>query len=306
MSTPTAGLNITPHYIRNLSTDRIFSMDYTIDEDRILRGRIQPGALSVNLANFCTPDELNRNAQFQADRTALKVRSEAGTATGLLDIPPVPVAADIRDGHLQPKIDRITGQTVSLAGVPAAKAIVGRDLLQGQTHASVVFGSGTSRVSVFALRPGAPSNFIAVTLVDAASASVSVSGGAVTGEPSSAAPRVITVNYRGPLNSNTDDADAVAALINASAVANRLVRATGGGAGAVTASAAANLSGGVGTGFKAFIGGVEQNVQGTAGVTATSLPLQTIGIPGANGDRSNLYVISNGLRSNDFPIDVVT
>lgn len=304
-------MSISGLYIRNLSLTRTHSMDYKLDDDRQIRGRIAPGARSADLSALCTPDELNRLPIIQEERAAGRIEVESTAPTAISstvpgNIPQIVSAAEILSRSGAPILDRITGQTVSIAAVPEDKAVVGRNLLQGGSHASVVFGTGTSSVTVTALRPGEPSEAIAVALVDAASASVSVSGGAVTGEPSLAAPRTITVNFRGANNSNTDNANAVAALINASASANRLVRATGGGTGNVTASAAQNLAGGVGSGFRAFMGGVEQNVQGTAGVTNTSLPLETIATGGANGDRAMLYVVSNGVRSNDFPVDVVT
>lgn len=302
---------ITPLYIRN-RTGGLLSIDYTIGEQQIRR-RIDAYQRTADLSSLITPDELNACQQFQEDRAAGKVEAEQGTAVPLSatqpgDIPAVVPAAQARGVSGAPIIDLVTGQTTSLAAVPAAKSFTGRNLRQGFAHASITFGTGTSSVIVTSQRPGLPGNFIAVALVDAASASVSVSGGAVTGEPSQAAPRTITVNYRGPLNGNADNAAAVAALINASAAANALVYAasSGGGGGNVTAASAANLAGGTGTGFRVYIGGVEQNLGGTAGVTDTNIPVRTRALPGANGDRAYVYCVSNGVKSNDFPIDIVT
>src|SRR5262245_8275495 len=90
-----------------------------------------------------------------------------GTA-GDINLGTLLVAAD---RSALPKVTRVTGGgALSIAGIPAAAAITGTSLLQGQTLDSFVFGSGTSSVTVKANRPGISN--IQVALVDAAAASV--------------------------------------------------------------------------------------------------------------------------------------
>jgi hypothetical protein len=292
--------------ITNLTTGD-FALDVKIDEDRQLREKVAYGSY-VDVQGKVTIEELNRNTEFQAlvnptDGSSAKLSVAVDPQTPDTDFAGVPTVAKIQRRTGFPQISFITGQTVGIAAIPQNKTITGVNFLQGRSRASIVFGTGTSSVTVTANRPGTPGNLISVALVDGAATSVAVSGGAVTGQ--SNVSRTVTVTYRGPGNGNVDNANAVAALINADAVATRLVRAVGGGTGNVTAAAATALNGGTGAGFQAFIGGIELNVNNA--ITETSLPAQTVALTGmANLDMAALYVISDNIQSMPFNVQVVT
>ena len=202
---------------------------------------------------------------------------------------------DAADRTNLPKVVRVLGGgALSIAAIPAAATITGTDLLQGQVLDSYTFGTGTSSVLVKANRPGVSG--VRVRLVDAAAASIVV------------ATKDITANYRGPLNGNVDNANAVAALINADADAVKLVHATGGGTGNVVAAGYASLTGGTHTtdaGLSVKINDIEQDIINTP--TETSIALQTLDFTGlANLDQALLEITSNGKVSEPFAVRIIT
>lgn len=277
------------------------SIDLELAPDRQIRELLAVGG-SFDASGIATPDELNRNSVFQAMLAAGLVSVKiVAPATSQTDIAGSPGALLGRSGA--PALDFITGSTLSVGGIPQNKVVTGRNLLQGQTFATGTSGTGTSSVAVSAKRPGTPGNLISLVFVDAAAASVSVSPATVTGERTTAS--VITVNYRGPLNGNVDNANAVAALINGNADATRLVVATGGGTGNFLAGSLA-LTGGTGAGFKVFVGGGEAAINVL--LTNTSMQLATLADAASglvNGNATMLRVISNGVESNALACTVV-
>lgn len=202
---------------------------------------------------------------------------------------------DASDRTLLPKPTLVLGGgALSIAGIPAAATITGTNLLQSQVLDYVELGTGTSKVTVRANRPGVSG--VRVRLVDAASASVVVST------------KDITINYRGPLNGNVDSANAVATLVNADATAIKLVHVTGGGAGIPVAITYQPLAGGSHdalSGLSVKIGGIEQDIINTP--TETTIHLQTLDFTGlANLDQALLEITSNGRRSEPFAVRIIT
>src|SRR6185295_18506370 len=106
---------------------------------------------------------------------------------------------EVQTGY--PQIKKVTGGTaLSLAAIPAAAAVSGANLLQGQTLDTLTSGAGTSSVTVTANRPGISN--IQLALTDGGGThSVSVSGSGTSLDP-----YIITVNFRGATHSNTDKA----------------------------------------------------------------------------------------------------
>lgn len=194
----------------------------------------------------------------------------------------------------QPKVTHVNDGALISPTVGQAATITGTDLLQGATLDSVTLGSGSSSVLVKANRPG--DTGIRVALTDGASPGVTVVGSD------------ITVTFRGATNGNVDNANAVAALINADATANRLVTATGGGTGNVTAVliAAGALLGGISTeALSVKINGVEQDIVGTP--TATSIPMVTKDLTGiTDGDLALLEITSGGKSANKFMLQAAS
>lgn len=286
---------ITAVNIQNLTANAL-SLDIMIEPDRQIRRLLQPQQ-TIDVSDICTIDELNRTQTLQSLIAAGSVAVSVVPQSPDTDLPGTPVEPILAGQTGYPRLGFITG-IIDVSNIPENKAITGTNLTQGQTAASAVFGTGTSSVTVVALRPGEPGNLIALNFVDSAAASVAVSGGAVVGERT--VPTIITVNYRGPLNGNADNANAVAALINADVTAGAawLVQATGGGTGNFTATSG-NLSGGVGEGFKVYVGNAEMNVNDP--ITDTALPMTTRTDAGSGIVAANyvgMYVVSNGVASN--------
>lgn len=286
---------ITAVNIQNLTANAL-SLDIMIEPDRQIRQLLQPQE-TIDVSDICTIDELNRTQALQALVAAGSVEVSVAPSSPDTDLPGTPVQPILAGQTGYPRLSFITG-IIDVSNIPENKAITGTNLLQGQTAATATFGVGASSVVVTAVRPGEPGNLIALNFVDAAAASVAVSGGAVVGERTVST--TITVNYRGPGNGNVDGADAVAALLNADVTAGAawLVSATSGGAGAFTATSG-NLSGGVGSGFKVFCGSAEMNVNDP--ITETALPMTTRTAAGSGIvalNYTSMYVISNGVTSN--------
>lgn len=288
---------ITAVNIQNLTSNAL-SLDIMIEPDRQIRQLLQPQE-TIDVSDICTIDELNRTQALQALVAAGSVEVSVVPQSPDTDLPGTPVEPVLAGQTGYPWLSFITG-IIDVSNIPENKAITGLNLLQGQTAATATFGIGTSSVAVAALRPGEPGNLIALNFVDSAAASVAVSGGAVVGERTAAV--TITVNYRGPLNGNADNANAVAALINADVTAGAawLVQATGGGTGNFLATSG-NLSGGVGQGFKVYVGSAEMNVNDP--ITDTALPMTTRTDAGSGIVAANyvgIRCLSNGVLSNSI------
>lgn len=281
-------------YINSLETTGQRAFSIKLAERRQLQFTLAAGA-SYDATPYASLEELNRNADIQAllDAGTISVTVTAGTD----DIADMPTEADIRARTGFPTISFLTGETVS-AGTPAAKTATGTNLLNGQTRASTTFGSGTSSVLIEANRPGEPGNLITVVLASGAGEAISA-GSAPAGELAVA--RTVTVTS----NDGVSTGNSIATLINAHAVLKLLVRATGGGAGTSLGYASQTLAGGTGAGFKAYIGGLQQEM--TNKVTDTSMPMQTVALTGmANGDMASLVVTSDDTVSFPLSVRVVT
>jgi hypothetical protein len=128
------------------------------------------------------------------------------------------------------------------SGTPGTdKVATGTNLLGNQVKATAQLFSGTKRLDLEAVVPGAPGNGISCEIITpSATLDVSVSGTKITVRPASGGSTV----------------SAIAAAINAHASAKLLVQATEGVAGTVTAAVAeTHLADGVGPGVSLTIGG---------------------------------------------------
>lgn len=221
------------------------------------------------------------------------VRGRGGLSGELRD-----VREDIEDAYTRleglvgyPKLFRVTGGStaLSLAALPTAKALVGEDLLQGQTKAALTLGAGTSQLDFTANRPGKPGNDITVELATGGAESIAVVGNAIT----------VT------LNTGTSTPDSIKTTVDADADAARLVQVVSGGAGVAVVAATTNLSGGIGEGFVVYVNGIAQEVDGP--ITDTALPLEVTDLTGAaNLDQAQILVVSDGVSANPMQIAVAT
>ena len=191
-----------------------------------------------------------------------------------------------------PKVTGVTdGNAVSLGGLPEAHAVKGTDLLQGQSFAQYVFGTGNAAVTIKANRPGTPGNALAAKIVQ---------GGA--GLTAVEAAGVLTVTLAVAGSTATD----VAAAINASATAKLDFYAVAGGTGGGTVLIASqvNLAGGIGAGLSVKAFGLEQQIVGFP--TETNLPMVVSTLTGAGADDvAQLVVSSNGFNADPVSLKVV-
>lgn len=195
-----------------------------------------------------------------------------------------------------PVLDWVDGGELTAAGADAV--IKGRNIVQGQSFATLTLGTGTSELVITALKPGADGNDYTVT--------VTASGG---GETVSMVGTDITIDC----DDGTSTANAIATLINADgADTDGYVRCASGGAGTVHPPAAsANLAGGAGEGFECLVSGVEclpANTTGTAGAAAITATAVTVTVPDltalgdarAATDLVNVTIESDGVLSAPF------
>lgn len=135
--------------------------------------------------------------------------------------------------YTHPEIDWIDGGAPAVGGGDAI--IKGRNLLQGQTFATLTLFTGTSELVFTALKPGADGNAITIALADggtAGSEAVAKTGNAF----------VITIEV------GVSTADQIATAVNADgADSDGYLRCNGGGAGtSQIVTAATAMTGGVG------------------------------------------------------------
>lgn len=164
-----------------------------------------------------------------------------------------------------PELDWLDGASIPAAGGDIV--LEGRNFLQGQTFDELVIGTGTSQLTITALKPGDTGITVEVT----------ASGG---GESISFAGGVLTIDA----DDGVTTANAIATLINADgADTDGILRCASGGTGTVhPPAAAAPLVGGAGEGLEVLISGVEAlpaNTPGTAGAAAVDDGTITCTVP---------------------------
>lgn len=200
---------------------------------------------------------------------------------------------ELRTG--QPELDwlDITGGALLAAGGDIV--LEGRNLLQGQTFATLTLGTGTSEIVITAHKPGLAGNDFTVE--------VTASGGGETAVLTGSA-LVLDVD------DGTSTADAIVTLINAAAATcDGYLRAVSGGVGTVhPVAAAANLAGGNGDGLTVLVSGVEAlpaNNGTTSSVTSVDDGTITCTVPALTGetparaaaDIVGIIIESDGLRT---------
>lgn len=267
------------------------SIDVKFDERRQLHRTLVSGAY-LDIEDVCTLDEINRvSDQLPTNISVTVIEGD--------DIADLPTEEDIRTRTGFPILDFVTDETLSISGIPATHNVTGRNLLAGQTRASLTHGTGTSSLLFEACRPGAFGNLIRIIVIVGAGEDVDAN---VTPAGESESAIVITVTT----NSGVSTANSIATAVNADVEAKLLVRCTGGGTGtAIVALASTALASGLGDGFKVYIGGIEQDVLGK--VTDVLLPLRTRDFTGmVNGDGANCYVLSDSTVSHPLNIRIVT
>lgn len=194
-----------------------------------------------------------------------------------------------------PELDWMDGATITAAGGDII--LEGRNLLQGQTFASLTLWTGTSEVVITALTPGADGNLFTIQITDGATA-----GSEVVTKTGNAFVVQIEVGV--------STADQIATAINANgADSDGYLTANGGGSGTTNAVAAATaMAGGAGEGFTAYVSGVAclpANTTGANGGAAIDNGTATVTVPDltaetparAATDVVAVYLVSNGLRS---------
>lgn len=196
--------------------------------------------------------------------------------------------AEERDSSLNyPELDWVDGAVTAAAG---DVVLVGRNLLQSQTFASLTKFTLTNQLIFTALKPGEDGNDLTIALVHSPglpAVSVAKVGNAIT----------ITADL------GTHDSDDIATAVNANAAAtDGYLRCASGGAGTGhTAFAATPLAGGTGSGdFKVYVGGIlclPANTPGTAGaaaITDTSAKMTHATVTGAAaGDMAQITLRSD-------------
>ncbi len=156
----------------------------------------------------------------------------------------------------------ITGGALLAAGGDIV--LEGRNILQGQTFATLTLWATTSAVVITAMKPGVDGNDFTIT---------------VTGTGTAGAETVIkTANaFVIDIDATTSTADQIATAINANLSAgvndgDGYIMAVSGGSGTANAVAAvANLAGGAGVGFECLVSGVEALPANTTGATGVAL-----------------------------------
>lgn len=197
-----------------------------------------------------------------------------------------------RDAVLEyPELDYIDGAGPAAAG--GDMVLKGRFLLQGQLFASLALWSGTSMVTITALKPGEDGNDFTVEVTGtgtAGSETVTKTGNAF----------VIDIQP------GVSTADQIATAINADAAASDgYLRAASGGAGTTnTVVAATHLAGGVGKGWSCTVGGFDclpANTPGTAGAAAITETTCTVTVPAlapiVATDKAKVYVTTDDIRT---------
>jgi len=189
-----------------------------------------------------------------------------------------------------PLLSRVVGgRSIDPAGLPATKNIVGTDLLQGQTKASLTFGASTAQLDFEANRPGTPGNAISVAIVDSTGGGLAVteSGGAIEID----------------LGGATSDADAIKTAMDAVAAVARLIQVTSGGAGVPAVTALALLTGGLGEGVVIYVNGEAQQIRGA--MTDVLIPLEiTVLTSAADEDTVSLQLKSDDVYSEPMSVGV--
>jgi len=201
---------------------------------------------------------------------------------------------ELRTGF--PELDWLDGGHAAAAGGDIV--LKGRNLLAGQTFASLTLGTGTSELVFTALKPGEAGNDLTIEIEGgetAGSETVTKTGNAI----------VIGVE------AGVSTADQIATAVNADAAdTDGVLTCNGGGAGTDTAAvtAATALTGGAGDGFVCRVSGVEcppANTTGANGGAAIDDDSATVTVPDltaevdarAVGDVAAIEIVSNGLHT---------
>jgi hypothetical protein len=212
--------------------------------------------------------------------------------------------------ELEDKVDRttlhpeITGIRPAAGPTLAADGsenftILGTNLLQGQSFASITLGAS---LVIYAEVPGVAGNSLGVRVIDSAG----VGGLAVT-----YAAGILTIDLDGA----TPTEDQIATAINTAGTWTGILRANSGGGAAFGTAVLRYLTGGVGTGVTVKLGGVTCPPAGATGAGATStaslsntaLVLNPTAFTGATpalaaNDEAVGWVLSNGKYSNSCSV----
>lgn len=198
---------------------------------------------------------------------------------------------DLQGAEARPIVDYLdqnAGAAVAAAGGDVE--VVGRNFLQGQTFDSYTLShDANNSMDIVALSPGVTGYTVEVVDSGGGGLAVTFAAGA------------LEINLGGVAS----DYNAVATAINANGAAtDGYIRAnvTAQDGSDVVVTAETPMTGGTGTGFTMYVGGVAalpQNEVGntsTAKVTDTALSMTTGAVGNAN-DECSLYVVSNGVVS---------
>jgi hypothetical protein len=175
---------------------------------------------------------------------------------------------DIEARSSSPEIDWIDGGAIQDTG--GDTIFKGRNMIQGQTFAQVVFGTGTAQLTVKALTPGTPGNAYSVEVVDGGALAIALVGTKLT----------VT------LETGVSTAADVATAINANAADTDGIMCAVGGVGVMLAAVEAHLAGGVGEGFELRVSGevcLPANTPGAAAVLTLTETACTVTIPDLTG-----------------------
>src|SRR5688572_10266823 len=140
--------------ITNTGTDQR-SIDLKFAERRQLHRTIAAGAF-IDVQDTCSIDEINR-VGLPSGFTAAVIENDDAP-----DLDGVATDAEIRERPSFPELTILDDDTLSIAGVPATHTMEGLNLLNGQTFAGLVLGSGTSSLTFAAIRPGQGSHNILI------------------------------------------------------------------------------------------------------------------------------------------------
>jgi len=208
------------------------------------------------------------------------LRSDTDRAMALLEA---------RDASLDfPELDYIDGAGPAAAG--GDMVVVGRNLLDGQTFASLTLGAS---LDIIMRVPGEAGNDVIVEVVDTGGAGPAT----YVWTP---ATKTLTIDLVG----TTPDEDTIATAINDAGV-GAPVRANSGGGAAFGTVAAQNLSGGTGLGWSCTVGGFDAPIKFDTGAATSNANLTetqaTVTVPAlapiVATDKAHVYATVNGVRA---------
>jgi hypothetical protein len=233
------------------------------------------------------------------------IKPQGGVAAEIWDLR-IDIERAFSRAEGRPAADQYPEVTFVDGGLPALTGgdlvLRGTRLIQGQTFASLAVGTGTSKLTITALKPGVGGNDFTIAIVHA--------GGA---------PAVVVAKVTNAItitaNLGVHTADQVATAINANgADTDGYLRCLSGGGGTtIAALAATHLAGGVGEGWTCTLCGAEclpANTAGTSGAAALTETLCTVTVPDLTAlvpartvaDELTLTVTSDGVLAQTMVI----